>query len=414
MKYLLIFTLLLLSVLTNGQQSLTLDECYRLLNANHPLAQQDRLFKKQSDIDIEVINTGKLPKLELEAQAIYLSDVTQVPFAPVEPLNNDQYRTTFSANQLIYAGGSIDASIKAKSAALRTQQQQVEVNLYQLKKQVNQLYFSILLVREKRALLGAKKEQLEIQLKEVRSGIRNGMILPASDKVLEAELLKIDSRLIEVAHNESSLFQTLSSLVGESMKPSMILQTPEITINTPAQIARPELALFNLKKEQIESSNQLLSKQNSPKLLGFATGGYGNPGLNMLDNSFQTFYTLGLKLNWQVFDWQANHKKRASLLVNKELVDNESEIFELATQIELSQQQSEIEKLTAFIASDSLSIQLRKEVLKSAESQLRNGVITSSAYVIELTNLFEDENTLSTHIIQLALAKANYNTTKGQ
>ncbi|MEQ9405608.1 MAG: TolC family protein [Cyclobacteriaceae bacterium] len=414
MKRILLHAMLLLPILTNGQQPLTLEECYRLLNTNHPLTQQDGLFQKQNEIDLEVLQTGKLPKLELEAQAVYLSDVTQVPFAPIEPLNNDQYRTTLSANQLIYAGGSIDASMKAQAAALKTQQKQVEVNLYQLKKQVNQLYFSILLVRENRELLAAKKELLVVQLKEVRSGIRNGTILPASDKVLEAELLKIESRTIELAHNETSLFQTLTSLVGISLDPSMPLQNPQIEINMPAQIARPELALFELKKEQIESSNLVLSKQNSPKLLGFATGGYGNPGLNMLDNSFQTFYTLGLKLNWNVFDWQANQKKRASLLVNKELVDNESELFELATRIELNQQQSEMEKLTAFITSDSLSIQLRKEVLKSAESQLRNGVITSSAFVTELTNLFEDENTLSMHRIQLELVKANYNTTKGQ
>ena len=96
------------------------------------------------------------------------------------------------------------------------------------------------------------------------------------------------------------------------------------------------------------------------------------------------------------------------------MVDNESEIFELTTRIELDQQQSEIEKLTVFIASDLASIQLRQEVLKSAESQLQNGVITSSAYITELTNLFEDENTLRTHKIQLALMKANYNVTKGQ
>ena len=30
--------------------------------------------------------------------------------------------------------------------------------------------------------------------------------------------------------------------------------------------------------------------------MGFGTGGYGNPGLNMLDNSFQPYYLVGLKL----------------------------------------------------------------------------------------------------------------------
>jgi hypothetical protein len=82
--------------------------------------------------------------------------------------------------------------------------------------------------------------------------------------------------------------------------------------------------------------------------------------------------------------------------------------------MELNQQQSEIEKLSGFITSDLEIIQLRKEVLQSAESQLHNGVITSSAYITELTNLYEDQNSLSAHEIQLLLVMANYNITKGQ
>ena len=58
-------------------------------------------------------------------------------------------------------------------------------------------------------------------------------------------------------------------------------------------------------------------------------------------------------------------------------------------------------------------IALRKKILETSRSQLKNGVITSSAYVTELTNLFEAENNLSTHHIQLQFAKANYKTTKG-
>ena len=45
-------------------------------------------------------------------------------------------------------------------------QKQVEVSLYQLKKQVNQLYFSILLLQEKQDLIKARSEQLESKLKE--------------------------------------------------------------------------------------------------------------------------------------------------------------------------------------------------------------------------------------------------------
>ena len=134
----------------------------------------------------------------------------------------------------------------------------------------------------------------------------------------------------------------------------------------------------------------------------------------MLDNSFQPFYFVGVKLQWNVFDWNMNKKQRASLAINKDIVDNENDIFNLNTTIELNKQQKEIDKLKVIIASDEAIINLRKVVLQTANSQLKNGIITSSAYVTELTNLYEAENTLVKHSIQLQFTKATYNSIKGQ
>jgi len=399
-----------------SQEQLTLQECYTLVNKNYPLAKQIDLLKQQNDLDLEAIKTDKLPQFDLAAQATYQSDVTEIPIpnSTVEPLNNDQYRATLTVNQLIYGGGLIDASSQVKSAELKTKQKQVEVSLYQLKKQVNQLYFSILLQQQKKELLIAKKEQLESKLKEVQSGIANGALLPASDKVLEAELLKIKQQFIDVDQNKITLVQTLSSLIGKQISNEIILDNPNITTNLNQNITRPELELFELQKQQIQSSESLISKQNSPKLFGFGTGGYGNPGLNMIENDFTGFYMVGVKLNWEIFDWNQNKKQRQSLAISKDIVDNQAAIFDLNTRIALNEQEQEIEKINAFIISDANIINLRKEVLQSAESQLRNGVITTSAYITELTNLYEDENTMSTHKIQLLLAQANYNITKGE
>jgi len=133
----------------------------------------------------------------------------------------------------------------------------------------------------------------------------------------------------------------------------------------------------------------------------------------MLDNSFQPFYLIGLKLNWTILDWNTNKKQRESLLINKEIIDNEQEVFELNTTIELNQQSAEIAKISEYIQSDTKIIDLHKTILKSSESQLKNGVITASSYITDLTNLTEAESNLSTHKIQLQLAQANYNTTNG-
>jgi outer membrane protein TolC len=417
MKNLSTILLLLLTVSVFSQEKITLEECYDLVNKNYPLAKQTELLSEQNKLDVSVIKASKLPQLDFSAQATYQSDVIEFPISlpnvTVEAPNNDQYKAAISVNQIIYNGGIINTSIEAKNAALKVQQKQVEVSLYQLKKQVNQLYFSILLLQKKRALLTAKNTLLESKLKEIKAAIKFGVIIPSSDKVLEAEILKIQQQFTEIDQSKANLVETLSLLINKDIATNVTLENPEITPTLNKDIQRPELSLFQLQKQQIEFSEKLISKQNLPKLMGFGTSGYGNPGLNMLDNSFQAYYIVGLKLNWNVFDWNASKNKRRSLQVNKSIIDNQQEIFKLNTNIELNKHQSEIDKIATFIESDKTIIDLRKIILKSADAQLKNGVITSSAYITELTNLYEAENNLKTHKIQLLLAKANYKITKG-
>ena len=262
-------------------------------------------------------------------------------------------------------------------------------------------------------MLQAKQDLLQAKLSEVNSGIKNGIILPTSDKILEAELLKIKQQVIALENDKSSFIETLSSIIGTSLNSETKFTTSFVDMSVIRELMRPELELFQLKKEEIMLTETLMSKKNIPKLLGFATGGYGNPGLNMLDNSFQPFYITGIKLNWNVFDWNSNKKQRESLSINKKIIDTESETFKLNTNTALNQQQKEIETIEALISSDNEIIKLRREVLAAADSQFKHGIITSSAYITELTNLYEDENTMLKHTIQLQLAKANYNSIQG-
>lgn len=411
---LLLFTFFSMSLFS--QEKLSLNDCYQLVKKNYPLAKQTDLLAKQNKLDLAIIQNGKLPKLDLLVQASYQSDVTKTPImtsAGIEEPNLDQYKANLSLNQLIYAGGKINAASNVKIAELKTQQKQIEVNLYQLKRQVNQLYFSILNLQERNLLLLAKEEQLNANLKEVKAGIKYGTILPTSDNVLEVELLKLAQQFTELKLNKNTLIETLSKLMGTTIKTTMVFESPIITTQISNTINRPELDLFQLKKEQIETSEQLISKQNIPQIVGFATGGYGNPGLNMLENAFKNYYWVGVRLNWNVFDWNTTKKQRESLLINRDIVNNEAEVFNLNTSIEMTQQETEINKIKTFITSDSAIIELRKKILKASDSQLKNGIITSSAYMTEFTNLYEAENNLNTHKIQLLLAKANYNITQG-
>jgi hypothetical protein len=102
------------TLISYSQNTINLETCYEGLKANYPLVKQHLILEHQNETELSAIKTQTLPQLKLNAQATYQSDVTEVPIpnTGIEPLNNDQYRATLTANQLIYAGGKIKANRK--------------------------------------------------------------------------------------------------------------------------------------------------------------------------------------------------------------------------------------------------------------------------------------------------------------
>tara|TARA_R110002126_G_scaffold223010_1_gene368103 strand:- start:2735 stop:3991 length:1257 start_codon:yes stop_codon:yes gene_type:complete len=417
MRKIILILLLVIPLFSVAQETLTLEDCYALANKNYPLAKQNELLQQKYNLDSEVLNKGKLPKIDINAQATYQSAVTQLPISlpniTVNPPNKDQYKATLDINQLLYNGGLIAANTKIKETQTKTQQQQLEVSLYQLKNRINQLYFSTLLLQERASLLLDKDEQLDLKIKEVKVGVKFGAILPASEKVLEAEKLKLKQQLTEIRFDKKRALESLSTLTYSTINEKVNLVKPKTETNFKTENKRPELKLFDLQNEQINLTKNVLSKNNLPKVNAFGQAGYGNPGLNMLDNSFQPFYVVGVKANWNVFDWNKTKIEQQALTVSEAIVSTEKETFELNTNLQLQEMENEIRKTEEVITTDSEIISLREYVVKSSDAQLKNGVITASEYLVELTNLFEAKTNEKLHQIQLALAKANYQVVKG-
>lgn len=401
--------LFLVSFTSNAQQTLTLEDCYALVNKNYPMAKLTGLLQQKSSYEIDALHKAKLPKIDLNAQATYQSHVVGLPagMPGVNPLNKDQYRTTLDVNQLISNGGTIDANAKLKEAQTKTQQQQIEVNLYQLKNRINHYYFSILLLQEKKALLISKNEVLLSKVQEVKSGVKFGVILPASELILEAEILKIKQQLTEIKFENIKMLQNLSELTFTNIDSETIILSPQ-SITNQTNSTRPEITFYNLQNQQLEFSKNTIAKSTLPKINAFGLAGYGNPGLNMLDNSFQPFYIVGIKANWNVLDWGKNKTDLKALDVAKEIILSEKETFELNNKIQLQEMKSEITKTEQLLQTDKEVIEVREKIVKSSNAQMKNGVITTSEYLTEFIHLFEAKNTLKTHEVQLAAAKATY------
>ena len=62
----------------------------------------------------------------------------------------------------------------------------------------------------------------------------------------------------------------------------------------------------------------------------------------MLENNFKSYYILGVKLNWNLFDSNNNKKQRQALEYSKDLINNQEEVFRLNTNSVLNEQLKEI------------------------------------------------------------------------
>lgn len=418
MKRIIALNVLFLPAVLFAQQQLSLKESYNYALKNNPLRNQADWLKEKSDAEISILEKGKLPKLDVNAQATYQSDVVHFPGSlpnmSIVPPNKDQYRATVDVSQLIYKGGAIQAQTKLKEAELQTLQQQVEVGLYGLKYQVNQYYFNVLLKQEQAKLLELKKQQLQERLNEVKAAVKYGAALTSSEKILEAELLKLSQEQTQVDADRKKALEQLSQLLHLDVTKDLVLENPNLTVYKNEENLRPELKLFALQENQLTVSEAAIAKEVFPIVSGFAQAGYGNPGLNMLDNSFQDFYIVGIRLNWNIFDWGQNKQKKNIIRYNKEIVSTERENFLLQTVINEQAAYNDIIKYEGLLQKDNEIINLREEVLTSVTSQLKNGTIRSSEYIIELNNLFEAKIDKQLHEIQLSLSKANYNVIVGK
>jgi outer membrane protein TolC len=122
---------------------------------------------------------------------------------------------------------------------------------------------------------------------------------------------------------------------------------------------------------------------------------------------------VGVKLNWNVFDWGKVKEQKKSLDISKDLVNAESETFNFNNNIELEEAQMRIVKIEKMLVKDREIIALREDILKTSNSQLDNGIITPSDYLSEFNNLYEAKINQQLHEIDLEMAKADYKVIKG-
>lgn len=369
-------------------QSLTIQDCWSLARDHYPLLQGKQSLMAATQLKMKNVKTAWLPQLELSGQATLQSDVPHVGDIPGMPFtipsaSKDQYKVALDVSQTIYDGGRSQLRSQLENLEGELEQADIETQLQQIRGVVTQLFFNVFILEAQKSQLNYISGDLETRMRELQVAHESGALLKSALSSLKVEQLRLSQRHITVEETQKQLFNSLSLFIGQTVNSSEDLVAPQVNdFATP--ISRAEYDKFNLMQSSADAGIKLHQRNRRPVLAAFSQVGYGNPGYNMLNDEFDTFWLVGVKLKWTPWDWKQSRRNREAALHQKELINFQRESFDLQQKRELFQVSGLTEQYFKIMEKDEEIIELQSEVTNDYRNQLKNGAITSSDYIAEL------------------------------
>ena len=399
--------------------SQTLEECQRAAEQNFPLIRQYGLIEKTTDLNVANIQKGWLPQVSASAQATLQSDVPAFPDEfqklyqqmgiTMEGLERDQYRVGIDVQQTVYDGGNIKSQKEIARRQGELQSRQNEVTMYNVRRRVNEMYFSLLLIDEQIQLNADLQTVLEGNEKKLAAMLKGGTASESDWQNVKAERLNVVQKMTGLKSQRTALVRMLSTFCAMEVNR---LVKPEILENTGSTVnLRPELKTIDAQLRLADAKEKALDATLMPRLGVFAQGYYGYPGYNMFEDMTGRKLSwngmIGARLTWNIGALYSRKNDKAKLQAERETAEANRERFLLDNKMEQIQQNENISRYRQLMIDDEEIISLRSSIRKAAESKLAHGIIDVNDLVREINS--ENKARVEQCIHEIEMLKEIYN-----
>lgn len=401
-----------------GQRIVTLQQCYDSAAAATPLSREATIFSGMSSLRDRNLAAAYLPTLDLNGSFVYNSDIPDlsgmlgalpVPPGSLPAIPHEQYRATLDVTQTVWDGGVTRSARAVEQVVRELNLQQNEADIYRLHEQINNYFFSSMLLVLQMEVTEIMISELDARTKEAESGVKNGAVPAVTLDILFAEKVKALQALTEMRYRHDALLSALGMITGMGDLRGAALILPDQTTLTDGIVYNPDLHLFDLRNKQLEMSKELLKSQRMPKAFGFAQLGYGNPpGTNFFAENADAYYSVGAGLKWNIWDWRKNSNERQSLTLQQQLTEIRKSATEEGLERLLTLKRAEIVSLREAAESDDILISARRRIAAVSASQLENGTVTATQYITDLNSEKQAVINAGLRRINIARAEAEY------
>ncbi|MHC1704645.1 MAG: TolC family protein [Tenuifilaceae bacterium] len=390
-----------------GQDTIRITELYKALNELNPISKISSSIDSVYLLKQSNLKTNYLPKIDLNGTATWQSDVVAlsipIPGLSVPHPDKDQYKITLDVTQLIWDGGATKSRLDLEERNRILERNKIDVELLTLKERVTNLYYNLLLLDVAKNQLELMQKDLGRRIFELESGVKAGTVLASTLDAIKAEQLKLLQNLDAIPSQKKSLIASIKAITGKEISDTDMFSLPKPQNLNDLSCLRPEFTGFSYQKDMLNASSNLVSRKRYPILAGFAQGGYGKPGLNMLSNNWDTYYILGAKLSWNIWDWNSTSREKQQFKVQQGIISQRQDQYLDAYNAQIESIKSEIDKLNNQLIKDTEIIELLHRVVDRSSSMLKNGSITSANYISDFNSESKAKLDMETRRIMLSL-----------
>lgn len=383
---------------------ITIEDCVKKAEENYPIIRKYDILSSTREIELDDINKGWLPKIGAYLQGTgqnvvpkypeALSGVLQQMGQEVKGLGKFQYKVGVDLSQTIWDGGASKVSRELVKSQEEVKRASLDVELYQVRERVENLFFAIKLIEEQIAQNEITYNLLHANLEKLRSMLRNGVAMQSDLDMVEAQMLELKQGIDRARISKEGYIRVLEIYTGQSLEAESFAM-PTADGDNFGESERPELRLFEKRLLANSLADKMTEVSLMPKVGFFAQAYYGYPGLDyfksMMSRDLSFNIVAGVKVSWNIDSFYTKKNSYKKTALNAEDILADKELFLFNTRLNETSERESIRGIKKVMEEDSRIVTLRANVRKAAESQLENGIIDATALLTKIS----DENLAS-------------------
>ena len=379
---------------------------------------------RQSELRLRNLDVEQLPAVSVLGNTQYQSDVPTSPITlpsgePAFGPSKFMYDASLRVDQRLY-DPSLGPRRALERAGLAESQSRVRSSLFALRQEVNDAFFTAALLQEQLGALNASIDDLDARQRETEARVREGTALAGDAAAVEAARLRQRQQADELGANRAAALARLARLAGRPIPADAAIPLPDLAAavararqDLDVVHARPEYQQFARTRDRAARQQDLEAAAEKPQLSAFGRVGYGQPGLNFIQDRAESYALAGVQLQWKAWSWGSADRERQALAIQQDIVSAEESAFTSAIRRGLENDLANIDRLQRALADDERIIALREAIDGVARLRFTEGATTAADYVDRRTEWLTAQFDRAHHRVELAYAEARLLTTLG-